>query len=126
MESVESFGSFVERRRHQLGKSLRGFCRANGEDAANWSKMERGVLAPPKNSERLRDIAEMLELDDSALRQMSDLAYAENGRVPPEIMNDEQLVRKLPVLFRTMRGDPPSDNDLREIASIVRRELSDE
>ena len=36
--------------------------------------------------------------------QLFDLAAAERGQVPEDIMSDEELVDKLPVLFRTMRA----------------------
>ncbi len=50
-----------------------------------------------------------------------DLAAAEQGRIPNDILDDEELVAKLPALFRTLRGQPVSDNDLRALIDKIRK-----
>jgi ribosome-binding protein aMBF1 (putative translation factor) len=44
----EMFGEFIKERRVAKGISLREFCKRMETDASNWSKVERGLLAPPR------------------------------------------------------------------------------
>jgi hypothetical protein len=50
-----------------------------------------------------------------------DLAAAETGRIPPEILEDESVVEKLPILFRTLRGQKVSDEQLDELVRKLRK-----
>src|SRR2546428_4440198 len=49
----ETFGEFLKRKRLERRLSLRAFCAAAQVDPANYSKLERGVLAPPREREKL-------------------------------------------------------------------------
>jgi len=40
--------------------TLREFCRPAELDPSNWSKVERGILPPPKSSKTMADIASAL------------------------------------------------------------------
>lgn len=93
-----------------------------GEDPSNWSKMERGILSPPTDFTRLQEIADRLGLsDDEALkRELFDLANAERGRIPEDIMSEEELVANLPVVFRTLRGEAPTEKELLRLADLIR------
>jgi len=50
-----------------------------------------------------------------------DLAAAHRGKIPEEIMEDEKLVAKLPMLFRTLRGEKVSDKKLNELIEKIRK-----
>jgi transcriptional regulator with XRE-family HTH domain len=116
------FGKFIRKRRLDLGLSLRAFCMKYSEDPSNWSKMEREVLGPPTDYARLLQIAHYLELsDESSKRELFDLAAAERGRVPGDIMSDAQLVENLPVVFRTLRGEAPTEEELVKLADLIRK-----
>ena len=52
------FGEFIKKRRIDKGLGLREFCKQIEMDASNWSKVERGVLSPPQDEEKLRNIAQ--------------------------------------------------------------------
>ena len=43
------FGKFIKERRIEKGLTLREFCKLIEVDASNWSKIERGLLSPPKS-----------------------------------------------------------------------------
>lgn len=117
------FGELVKARRLELGLSLRAFCMRHNEDPSNWSKMERGLLRPPVDYTRLLQIAGYLELTDGDTRrqQIFDLANAERGRIPEDIMSEAELVANLPVLFRTLRGDVPEEDELLRLADLIRK-----
>ena len=51
-----------------------------------------------------------------------DLAAAESGRIPADLLSDSEVARKLPVLFRALRDDDASDREkLKALIQVVRR-----
>jgi transcriptional regulator with XRE-family HTH domain len=118
-----TFGSFFKAQRMETGKTLREFCLEGGYDAGNLSKLERGLMAPPQSREKLEDYARRLGLREGsdAWFEFFDLAAAETGRIP-EDLRDAELVSKLPVIFRTLRGKKLTDEQLDKLADRLRRE----
>ena len=104
MATNARFGEFFKKRRIALGVTLREFCRRNGLDPGNISRLERGLLAPPQGRELLEQYARLLDLKKGSddWYTFFDLAAAETGRIPPEILEDQDLLEKLPILFRTL------------------------
>lgn len=83
-------------------------------DASNWSKVERGLLSPPQDEEKLREIAQALEipLNSDSWKELRDSASIDAGLIPKDILSDEAIVNALPMLFRTIRGDKPTSEEL--------------
>lgn len=119
--AYKTFGEAFKGHRIELKMSLRQFCQANGLDPANISKLERGLLPPPKD-ERLRVYAHALKLAEGTdtWYEFFDLAAAAKGEFP-EDLRDEELLAQLPALFRTMRGNSPSDEQLDHIVNLLRK-----
>ena len=117
------FGSFFKQKRIELGLTLREFCRKNGYDPGNISKIERGVLPPPHGDELKEKYATALQLKRGTDDWLTffDLAAAELGQVPEDIMSDEELLRRLPLLFRTVRGSELTEEKLRELIEAIRK-----
>lgn len=115
------FGEHIKQRRLELGLSLRAFCAKHGEDPSNWSKLERGLLRPPDHLERLLQIGECLQYrhDSPEMHQLFELASISRGEIPKDILNDAQLMEKLPLIFRTLR-DTPTETELMRLADLVR------
>lgn len=119
-----TFGEYLrELRRERLNQSLRRFCQENGFDPGNMSKMERGKLHPPRSSDRVGEIADALglEADSDERQQLQDLASLDRGELPPGILNDEEVLHHMPVLFRTLRGDSVEEEDLAELIELIRK-----
>ncbi len=119
-----TFGGFVkELRLNKKKMGLREFCLENGHDPSNWSKLERGKLPPPNDTEILEKWANQLDLKkgDSEWFEFFDLAALEHGKIPQDIMSDAELVDALPIFFRTVRGQKPSKEDLKKLAELLRR-----
>lgn len=117
-----SFGEVFKEFRLRTGKTLRRFCEEAGLDAGNISKMERGKMAAPESDELLRRYAQHLQLVEGSAdwHRLFDTAAAERGQLPKDLLDDNELVNKLPILFRSLRN--MSDNeDLRKLAEDVRR-----
>lgn len=101
------FGSFFRQRRKTLGLSLREFCRQNGFDPGNLSRLERGLLSPPHAKDLLESYAKALKLEPESSEWLLffDLAAAETGRVPQQIAQDEVERANLPKRFQTWRDE---------------------
>ena len=118
-----SFGQFFKKIREKRGISLRKFCNEHGLDPGNISKLERGILQAPQSREKLEEYARYFKIPKGSddWYEFFDLASAEAGRVPPDIMKDAQLVKRLPLFFRTIRGQKVPKEKLRELAEMIRR-----
>jgi transcriptional regulator with XRE-family HTH domain len=118
------FGEFIKERRIAKGISLREFCKRLEIDASNWSKVERGLLAPPQDQERLKEIARTLGIKfGSALwREMKDKANIDAGIIPEDILSDEKVLNSLPMFFRTIRSEKPTPEDLDKLIDMIKKE----
>jgi transcriptional regulator with XRE-family HTH domain len=105
-----------------LGLTLREFCREHGLDPANMSRIERDLLPPPSDRSRLEQYAQFLGLDSKSddWYAFFDLAAAARGRIPDYVMSDEDLVAKLPLVFRTMRERRLSKRQLEDLAKKIK------
>ena len=117
------FGQLMKRLRIAKRLTLREFCNMNGFDPGNYSRLERGLFQPPQKEELLTKYATALGLrrgSDEWL-EFFDLAAACRGEIPQDILSDEEVLNKLPALFRTLRGSPTSQNKLDDLVDKIRR-----
>jgi transcriptional regulator with XRE-family HTH domain len=121
---IVMFGEFIKERRIAKGISLREFCKRIEIDASNWSKVERGLLAPPQDEEKLRTIARKLDIKiGSALwKEMKDKANIDAGIIPEDILSDEKVLNSLPIFFRTIRSEKPTPEELDKLIAIIKKE----
>jgi len=117
------FGEFIRARRATLRLSLRSFAEKADLDAGNASRIERGRVAPPENPEILDRIALALDLrrGSTEYQQLMDLAAAAKGRIPQDLLSDEQVAVRLPILFRTLRSKPLSGDQLEKLIDSIRK-----
>ena len=122
MNGTTAFGEFFREARRKTGLSLREFCRKNGFDWGNTSKLERGKLPPPQRREKLEQYCRALGMEEGSddWYEFFDLAATCGGRIPEGIMRDEQLVAELPALFRTLEKTAPSAEKLRQLIEDLR------
>lgn len=118
-----TFGELFRSLRARSRISLREFCVANGFDPANISRLERGLMPPPESTEKLEAYAKALRVKKGSddWYTFFDLAAAERGRIPKDVLNDEEVVEMLPVLFRTLRGQRVDDEALDDLVERIRR-----
>ena len=119
----QRFGEFMESVRQRSHLTLREFCKRAGCDPANISRMERGLMPPPKSRDILERYAQVLGIAEASddWYTFFDLAAVDQGMMPADIMHDDELVRALPVFFRTLRGQKPTRDELVRIAEKVRK-----
>ena len=106
MSTENLFGAFVRTTRKALGLNLREFCRRNGFDPGNISRLERGLTPPPQGEEALAALAKALKLKstDERWERFQGLAAAANGRIPPDLLKGNTKAAQLPSFFRKIRG----------------------
>lgn len=118
------FGELLKEYRLAGGWSLREFCSENGFDAGNYSKLERGRFPAPDSEQRVEAYAKALGLGEGSDQWFSlfDAAAAERGRLPSDLLNDQETIDKLPALFRTIRSEQRAGGiDLDELVERIRR-----
>jgi len=120
----QTFGALLRRLRVDRRLTLRSFSHAAGMDPANYSKLERGLLPPPRDAVRLAALGHALGLAPMSpeSRELRRLAALDRGEVPQSILADHRLLTKLPALFRTLEGDPIDDEELDDLIATLRKE----
>lgn len=123
MNAFEIFGGYFKELRQRKGLTLRSFCAEYGLDPGNLSKMERGLIAPPKSREVMEKYAGYLSIKkgDDEYYKFFDLAAVCYGQIPAYFMDDATLVSKLPLVFRTLRGKEVPHEQLKDLAELIRR-----
>ena len=80
-------------------------------------------MPPPEGPEVLERIASALELEKGTpdYERIMDLAAAAKGRVPQDLLSDEDVAARLPILFRTLRSKPLSGGQLEKLIDSIRK-----
>jgi transcriptional regulator with XRE-family HTH domain len=116
------FGDFFKKKRIELGKTLRQFCLENNLDPGNVSKLERGLLPPPQSADKLEEYAQSLKIKKGSddWYEFFYLARLSAGRIPEEILSDKELLSKLPLVFRTLKGQKLTKEQLNKLAEKIK------
>ncbi len=112
------FGEYFKKRRMATGKTLRQFCLDNGLDPGNISKMERGILPPPQSRDKLANYAQCLGIVEGSDEWLEffDTARTDMGRIPEEILVNKDIMAHLPLVFRTLKGQKLTGEQLEKLA----------
>ncbi len=118
-----SFGEYFKACRIKTGVTLRAFCEEHVLDPGNMSRLERGVQPPPQSEAKLAKHANALRLrcGSDEWYEFFDLAAAERGRIPKDVLSDKEVVDKLPVVFRTLRAKKVSRKHLDDLVKMIRK-----
>ncbi len=119
-----TFGEYFKAKRLSLGITLREFCEKNGFDPGNISKLERGLFTAPQSEEKLSDYAKALriKLNSEEFIQFTDLAAVSNRSFRPRQISDQDVLQKLPILFRTLDNKELTEEKLNRIIEIIKEE----
>jgi transcriptional regulator with XRE-family HTH domain len=109
-----NFGENLKKLRLDANLTLRDVCKIVNYDPSNWSKVERGVMAPPKDSVILEGWAKALKLTAGSreYNQFMDEVKVAQGAIPEDILADANIVDYLPAFFRTIRNKKPTKEDI--------------
>lgn len=116
------FSEFVNKKRLDLDLSLREFCKRTKEDPSNWSKIERQLLPPPRDKERLKRIAKVLQIEvgSEEWNLLYDYAHINSGIIPEYIMSNQEILEALPAFFRTVGSIKPTKEELEELVKQLK------
>jgi transcriptional regulator with XRE-family HTH domain len=117
------FGDFFKKKRLRTGKTLRQFCLENRLDPGNISKIERGILSPPQSREKLAHYARSLGIVEGSDEWLEffDIARTDAGRIPDELLADRNIAAKLPLVFRTIKGQKLTGEQLEKFARALEK-----
>ncbi len=122
---AKTFGNFFKQKRIGLELTLREFCRKYELDPGNISKLERGLTRPPQSKEALAKYAAMLGIKESSEEwiEFTDLAATSSGKLPEDMISNEEIMNALPVLFRTARNEKLTEETLTKLISAIKKDL---
>jgi transcriptional regulator with XRE-family HTH domain len=120
---MKHFNQFVQEKRMEREMSLRQFCKAAALDPSNWSKIERGLVKQGQSHEILDRISTVLNLNEADRQTLKDLAVIDS--IPTELMLEDKIVESLPIFFRTVRGDKPSEDELNLLYQLIQKSSSE-
>jgi len=116
---MKTFGEYVRELRITRRLTLREFCRATSLDPSNWSKIERNLHQPPKGREVLVSVAEALEVKEGSDEWNSLFDLAIVGHIPVGLAESQAVIDKLPIFFRTVRGQKPTREELEKLVELL-------
>lgn len=86
--NLRLFGEQLHTLRIKKEYSLREICRLIDYDPSNWSKIERGLIAPPSDGQTLELWARTLGLEDNKeIQGFIDNAQVAQGVIPEDILS---------------------------------------
>ena len=123
MKNKLNFGAYFKSLRIKTGLTLRQFCQENSFDPGNISKLERSVFAAPHSDDKLEEYAKALKLKRGSADwiEFFDLASVSNKTLGTLKIKNEDLIKKLPVLFRTLDNKELTEEKLDQIIELIKR-----
>jgi len=119
-----SFGEFFKLLRIKRGLTLRQFCEEGDFDPGNISKLERDLMPAPQSLDKLKAFAKVLGLKSgtSNYQEFLDLATASNKSFVVKNITNQELLNRLPVLFRTLDKKDLTEEKLERIIKMIKEE----
>ena len=119
---LKKFGQNLKKARIAQNLSLREICKKTNYDASNWSKIERGVIAPPSDEKILSKWARALGLKPPSHKYQTfiDEAQIGQGIIPEDILAGQNAVDYLPAVFRTLRNEKPTKQEIDRLIELIR------
>lgn len=118
--TAQTFGEFFRLKRISLSFTLRSFCERYNYDPGNISRLERNILPPSIDKEKLAGYATALKIsrDSEEWTAFFDLAHAAKGRVPEDILKSPHILSLLPAFYRTARGEKLDKKKIKELIKL--------
>lgn len=117
-----NFGMLLRGLREQRRISLRKFAESIGMDPSNYSRIERGEVAPP-GEDVLSRIACGLGIEPGLSDEWYNLKFqadTERHRIPDEVMAQEEVAASLPAFFALLReGKARTPEEMYEAMSKI-------
>lgn len=118
-----TFGDLFRTKRIALGLTLRTFSERFGYDPGNISRLERNILSPSLDDEKLAGYAMALQIKDGGEEWVlfHDLAHTAKGAIPKDILKNKQILTLLPAFYRTARGEKLDNNKIKALIKLLNK-----
>lgn len=118
---TQNFGHFFRLRRISLGFTLRSFCERYNYDPGNISRLERNILSPSVDKQKLEGYAAALKIprDSEEWTIFFDLAHTAKGKIPDDIYKNPNILSILPAFYRTARGEKLNKKKINELIKLL-------
>jgi hypothetical protein len=118
-------GQFLKQKRLALNIAERNFAILIDVKPSWWNAIERGLEPLPLDADLFSKIVDVLGIKSpEELDQFVDLAAQAIPTKPDGVLTDEELVKYLPVCFRTVNGEKPARDQLLNFAGLLRQKLA--
>ena len=118
---AQHFGQLIQARRAEIRLTLRDCALRVQLDPGNLSKIERGRVAPPQDAAVLERLMEGLELAGSdRARALMDMAMTESGRIPHDILSNEEVMAAMPIFLRTVNNKQLEGAQIEKLVELIR------
>ena len=116
-----TFGEYFRQKRVEAGFTLRKFCEMYQFDPGNISRLERNILSPTLDEEKLAGYAIALKIkrDSEEWVTFFDLANMAKGKIPVDVMNNPNMLTMLPAFYRTARGKKLSKDKIKQLVELL-------
>jgi transcriptional regulator with XRE-family HTH domain len=121
--AAKMFGVLFKELRLKKGYTLREYCRTFCQDPAYISRLERGKIPPPSSEKKLIEFALSLDIgrESEEWRNFFSIAMVSAGKIPNEIMSDEEVLKHVPIFLRTLKGEKLTEEQLDSLIEIIKR-----
>lgn len=118
---ARTFGEFFRQKRTTLGFTLRAFCERYHYDPGNISKLERNIISPTIDEEKLEGYAIALKIprESSEWVLFFDLAHTTKGVIPKDLRKDPHVLSILPAFYRTARGEKLDRKKINQLIKLL-------
>jgi transcriptional regulator with XRE-family HTH domain len=122
MNANVTFGEFVKSTRLENGITAREASQAAEILPSNFSKLEHGVLNPPQDPEKQKQLANAIGISPESEKEVQffDLAAKANASMPVDLADIISRDEALPLLLRTIGNKRLGKAEIERLVEIVR------
>lgn len=115
------FHELFRKKRLQIG-TVREFAKVSGLDLAYVSRLENGIVLPPKDRDKLTRLASALGIKEGSeeWREFMDAAAIAKNELPEDLRDDERVAKVLPAFYRTLRSRQLDVDELEELLKTIK------
>lgn len=115
------FNDYFKQRRKQLGYTVRKFALEKKLDAGYISRLENGLMQPPADEGKLRNLAIALDLKQNTeeWEKFMDLAAIARNEVPVDLRSNEYITKVLPAFYRSVRNQQLDESDINKLIDLI-------
>ena len=115
------FHEMFKQKRMEFG-TVREFAKLAGLDVAYVSRLENGVVLPPKDSEKLAKLGRALGIAEGSdeWQEFMDLAAVAKNELPVDLQDNERIASVLPAFYRTLRNKKLSKDEAQKLIDMIK------